>query len=125
MPNKRFIKNYQNSTKSKQAKNFASMIESMDKSLGDLITECQNLKIADNTLIIFLGDNGSDAPFGPIYGYNSSSPSRGKKELITREEYECHLLLLGHRKIIIIMNYLTLKVTLMKEITLLQPIQGC
>ena len=35
--------------------------------------------IAENTLIIFLGDNGSDAPLGDEKGHYSSSPLRGKK----------------------------------------------
>ena len=34
---------------------------------------------AENTLILFVGDNGSDAPLGPVHGYSSSVPLRGKK----------------------------------------------
>ena len=35
--------------------------------------------VAQNTLILFLGDNGSDAPLGDARGYASSAPLRGKK----------------------------------------------
>ena len=35
--------------------------------------------VAENTLILFVGDNGSDAPLGDTYGYFSSAPLRGKK----------------------------------------------
>lgn len=38
-----------------------------------------SLGIAENTLIFFLGDNGSDAPLGPSREYSSSAPLRGKK----------------------------------------------
>ncbi len=37
----------------------ASMIESMDKSLGDLMTKVKQLGIEKNTVIIFMSDNGS------------------------------------------------------------------
>jgi len=35
--------------------------------------------VAENTLILLVGDNGSDAPLGDTYGYFSSAPLRGKK----------------------------------------------
>lgn len=41
--------------------------------------ELEKLGIAQNTLILFLGDNGSDAPLGPIHEVASSAPLRGKK----------------------------------------------
>lgn len=37
----------------------ASMIESMDRSLGDLINSLDRLGIAQNTMILFLSDNGA------------------------------------------------------------------
>lgn len=45
---------------------FAAMIESMDESLGRVMTKLRELNIADNTLIIFCSDNGgmSAANFG-------------------------------------------------------------
>lgn len=37
---------------------YASMIEGMDKSLGDIIRNVDRLGISDNTLIVFMSDNG-------------------------------------------------------------------
>ena len=39
----------------------------------------EELGIAENTLIIFLGDNGGDAPLGGAADYGSSAPFKGKK----------------------------------------------
>ena len=78
---KRFIGHYTDTdpTKSSQAKAFATLIEGMDKSLGDIMDHLEDLGIAENTLILFLGDNGSDAPLGDEKGHFSSAPLRGKK----------------------------------------------
>ncbi len=62
--------------------NFATMIEGMDKSLGDILAKLDELGVAENTLIIFLGDNGSDAkPRGPQNPpiITMSNPLRGEK----------------------------------------------
>ena len=37
----------------------ASMIEGMDKSLGDIMSALEHLGVADNTIILFMSDNGS------------------------------------------------------------------
>lgn len=76
---KRFIGNYTAPDKSDKAKAFATLIEGMDKSLGDIMDKLEELGIAENTFIIFLGDNGSDAPLGDMKGHFSSAPLRGKK----------------------------------------------
>lgn len=60
-------------------RSFATLIEGMDKSLGDIVTHLQKLGVAEDTLIIFMGDNGSDSPLGDEFGYTSSAPFRGKK----------------------------------------------
>ena len=78
-PDKRIIDNYMSSDKPEMAKNFATLIEGMDKSLGDIMDKLDALGVAENTLIIFLGDNGSDAPLGDEKGHFSSAPLRGKK----------------------------------------------
>jgi arylsulfatase A-like enzyme len=75
----RFIKNYENSKKPRPAKSFATLIEGIDKSLGDLMDHVADKGVAENTLILFVGDNGSDGPLGDTYGYFSSAPLRGKK----------------------------------------------
>lgn len=75
----RFAANYQNSGKSAQAQAFATLIEGMDKSLGDLLDHLQALGVAENTLVLFLGDNGSDAPLGHQHAVACAAPLRGKK----------------------------------------------
>lgn len=76
---KRFLDRYRNSGKGAQAEAFATLIEGMDKSLGDLMQKLEKLGVAENTLILFLGDNGSDAPLGGAADYGSSAPLKGKK----------------------------------------------
>jgi arylsulfatase A-like enzyme len=75
----RFADHYKNSGKKPPAQAYATLIEGMDKSLGDLLDHLERLKIADNTLILFLGDNGGDAPLGEAEEVGSSAPLRGKK----------------------------------------------
>lgn len=38
---------------------YASMIESMDKSLGDIMANLKRLKIDSNTIVVFMSDNGA------------------------------------------------------------------
>lgn len=52
---------------------YASMLESMDKSLGDLMQHIRRLGIEENTIIIFMSDNGQ-----PRQAKNSP-PLRGHK----------------------------------------------
>lgn len=78
-PDLRFIENYSDEGKSNGALAYASMVEGVDKSLGDLIDQVERLGLAENTLIIFLGDNGSASPLGSAHGHTSSAPLRGKK----------------------------------------------
>ncbi len=78
-PDPRFIGNYKDSGKPENAQAFASLIEGMDKSLGDLLDHLDALGVAENTLIFFLGDNGSDAPLGNEHEVVCAAPLRGKK----------------------------------------------
>lgn len=79
-PDPRFVDNYpQSEGKSERASAFASLIEGMDKSLGDLLDYLEEIGEAENTFIIFLGDNGSDAPLGGIEAHSASAPLRGIK----------------------------------------------
>ncbi|MES2594850.1 MAG: sulfatase [Verrucomicrobiota bacterium] len=75
----RYAANYKDSGKPEQAQNFATLVEGMDKSLGDLLDHLDTLGIADNTLVFFLGDNGSDAPLGHEHTVACAAPLRGKK----------------------------------------------
>ncbi len=75
----RFAANYKNSGKPGPAQAFATLIEGMDKSLGDLLDHLERLGVAENTLIFFLGDNGTDAPLGHEHEVACAAPLRGKK----------------------------------------------
>lgn len=75
----RFAAHYRDSGKSRDVQAFATLIEGMDKSLGDLLDHLDKLGIAGNTLILFLGDNGSDDPIGEAHNIGSSAPLRGRK----------------------------------------------
>lgn len=76
---RRFEKHYKDLALSPQALAFATMIEGIDKSLGDLLGHLEDLGIAKNTLVFFMGDNGSDAPLGHEHSVASEAPLRGKK----------------------------------------------
>ncbi|QDU56098.1 sulfatase [Aeoliella mucimassa] len=75
----RFADHYRDSGKKPQAQAFATLIEGMDKSLGDLLDHVESLGVAEETIVIFLGDNGSDAPLGGAHEIASAAPLRGKK----------------------------------------------
>ena len=51
----------------------------MDKSLGDILDHIDKLGVAENTVVFFLGDNGSDAPLGHQHAVACAAPLRGKK----------------------------------------------
>ena len=65
-PDKRFMDKYRKLPPKEAA--YASLIEGMDKSLGDLMKYLEEKKLSDNTIIIFYSDNG---------GY-TRSPRMGK-----------------------------------------------
>lgn len=75
----RFADHYKDSGKPQKAQAFATLIEGMDKSLGDLMDHLEKLNVAEDTLIVFLGDNGSDSPLGGAHDVGSAAPLRGKK----------------------------------------------
>lgn len=57
-PDKRFIAKYQAAGLDKTEAMYATLVEGMDKSLGDLMTHLEKKGIADNTVILFMSDNG-------------------------------------------------------------------
>lgn len=75
----RFADHYKDSGKPAPAQAFATLIEGMDKSLGDMLDHFEALGVAENTLVLFLGDNGSDAPLGHQHQVACAAPLRGKK----------------------------------------------
>lgn len=74
-----FADDYAASDKHARAQAYATLIAGMDKSLSELMDHLEAIGVADNTLVLFLGDNGGDAPLGPDHGHASSAPFRGKK----------------------------------------------
>ena len=75
----RFAEHYKESGKPANAQAFATLIEGMDKSLGDVLNRLEELGVAENTLFVFLGDNGSDAPLGHEHAVACAAPLRGRK----------------------------------------------
>jgi arylsulfatase A-like enzyme len=75
----RFARNYTASGQSAPAQAFATLIEGMDHSLGELLDHLQKLGVAENTIVFFLGDNGTDAPLGNEHAVACAAPLRGKK----------------------------------------------
>ncbi|MFM1941933.1 MAG: hypothetical protein RI897_915 [Verrucomicrobiota bacterium] len=55
----RFYEKYVDAGLSPFEATLASMIEGMDKSLGDVLGALERLGVADNTMIVFMSDNGS------------------------------------------------------------------
>ena len=68
-PDARFTKNYPKLKGHGLA--FATLVEGMDKSLGDIISKLDALGVAEETLVIFFSDNGS--------AWSSNGPFRDKK----------------------------------------------
>lgn len=75
----RFAANYTDPKKGKSGEAYATLVAGVDKSLGDLMDHLKARKIAENTLILFMGDNGSASPIGKGDEISSSAPLRGKK----------------------------------------------
>ena len=86
-PDPRFIEHYAKEGVPKDVQAFSTLIEGMDRSLGDILDFLRKKGVAKKTLVIFMGDNGSDSPVGGWtnpFKYKSSkiggsAPLRGKK----------------------------------------------
>lgn len=61
---KRFISKYQEAGLDETEAAYASMVEGMDKSLGDLMNFLDEHDLADNTIILFMSDNGGLSAHG-------------------------------------------------------------
>lgn len=75
----RFAANYP--SLSGNAKAFATLLEGMDKSLGDIRTKLSSLGVAEDTLVIFISDNGSTLPLpsDPLRGYKGQKYEGGTR----------------------------------------------
>ena len=58
MGDNRFVQKYLDKGIASTEAKYASMIEGMDKSLGDIMKYLEKKKIDDNTIILFMSDNG-------------------------------------------------------------------
>ena len=77
-PDPRFVDKYKDYN-GKSVAAFASLVEGMDKSLNDMLDHLNKIKQAENTLVFFLGDNGSACPMKTKGVYHSSAPLHSKK----------------------------------------------
>ena len=57
-PDHRFVQKYYDKGLDSTEAKYASMIEGMDRSLGDLMDYLEENDLADNTIILFMSDNG-------------------------------------------------------------------
>jgi arylsulfatase A-like enzyme len=78
----RFAANYPDLPPQQRA--YATLVEGMDRSLGDILAKLDSLDIADDTFVVFMSDNGGDAPIPndnrhPVISGNA--PLRGKKAM--------------------------------------------
>ena len=56
----------------------ATLIEGIDKSLGDILRNLDELGVAEDTLVVFMGDNGAETPSTRLLP-RPSDPLRGRK----------------------------------------------
>lgn len=73
MKDERYYHNYEHEGLNEFDAVYASMVEGMDKSLGDIMDNLKELVIEDNTILVFMSDNGAPQEATPNY------PLRGHK----------------------------------------------
>ena len=81
-PDRRFLPNYKDKKWSNHQKVYASMLESMDRSLGDVLDALERLRVADNTVVVFMSDNGSprnNPQNKPLKGFKISGYEGGTR----------------------------------------------
>ena len=81
-PDRRFLSDYENQDWNKHKKTYASMLAGMDRSLGDLLATLDRLEIAENTVVVFMSDNGSpgvNPPNLPLRGCKISGYEGGTR----------------------------------------------
>ncbi len=63
---------------------YASMVKSLDDSVGSILTALQETGLDDNTLVVFMSDNGGiDSKIVPNGTYTDNSPLLGGKATLT------------------------------------------
>ena len=69
----RFVDKYLQRGLSQSEANYASMVEGVDKSLGDIMDYLEGKRVLENTIIIFMSDNGGYSLYGrtpPLHTQN-------------------------------------------------------
>jgi arylsulfatase A-like enzyme len=77
-PKKQYVDHFMNKPKDRGHNNFgyAAMIQSLDESMGRIIKTLADQKLSDNTIVIFVSDNGGHG------GVTSNRPLRGSKGML-------------------------------------------
>ncbi|HOD82411.1 MAG: Arylsulfatase [Planctomycetes bacterium ADurb.Bin126] len=63
-PDERFVQAYRRAGLDQTESMYAALVEGMDKSLGDIMDHLQALGVADNTIVLFMSDNGGLSAHG-------------------------------------------------------------
>lgn len=58
---------------------YAGLLEELDESVGGLLAALDRLRLAENTLVVFVSDNGGLVHAQDGEGYTSNAPLRGEK----------------------------------------------
>ena len=80
-PNSKNWENEQNRLNSNNPEYFPEMVSYMDSTVGKIINTLKNNNIDDNTIIIFLGDNGTDRK---VFTKNNNVLVKGSKGLTNK-----------------------------------------
>ena len=80
-PNSKDWENEQNRLNSNNPEYFPEMVSYMDSTVGKIINTLKNNNIDDNTIIIFLGDNGTDRK---VFTKNNNVLVKGSKGLTNK-----------------------------------------
>jgi len=80
-PDPRFVKKYYEIGLDSIEAAYASLIEGMDKSLGDIMDFLERKGIRENTVLVFMSDNGglTDVSRSPVWRNTYNSPLRSGK----------------------------------------------
>ena len=68
------IEKYASLPAGKYRREYAAMVDQVDVAVGEILAEIERAGLSDNTIVIFLSDNGGSAPFG-----GQNQPLRGNK----------------------------------------------
>ncbi|HEY9560010.1 MAG TPA: sulfatase [Anseongella sp.] len=81
MADKRYYQKYIDAGLGEKEARYASMIEGMDKSLGDVMDYLEENDLADNTVLLFMSDNGGLSMVPPMGGeqHTQNLPLRAGK----------------------------------------------